>query len=55
MALRNKKSMKLRLHVGDDVIVIAGKSKGHRGQVIRTSKEGRVMVSGAQIVTTYQA
>ena len=50
MALRTKKCKKLKLHVGDDVIVIAGKSKGHRGQLIRVSKDGRVMVSGAQII-----
>jgi len=49
MALQ-KKTMKPRLHVGDDVIVIAGKSKGHRGEVIRVSKHGRIVVSGAQMV-----
>jgi large subunit ribosomal protein L24 len=49
MALQ-KKYMKLKLHVGDDVIIIAGKSKGHRGEVIRVSKNGRVVVSGAQMV-----
>lgn len=50
MALQNKKRIKPRLHVGDDVVVIAGKSKGHKGQVIRVGKDGRIMVSGAQIV-----
>lgn len=49
MALQ-KKHMKPRLHVGDSVVVIAGKSKGHRGEIIRVSKTGRVVVSGAQMV-----
>jgi len=35
---------------GDDVIVIAGKDKGKRGNVMRVLDNGRVMVDGINIV-----
>lgn len=55
MALQTKKRINPRLHVGDDVIVIAGKDKGHRGEIIRIERKGRgrVMVSGARMVTRH--
>jgi large subunit ribosomal protein L24 len=55
MTLQTKKQLKAKLHVGDSVIVIAGKDKGHRGELIRIERKerGHVMVSGAQIVTRH--
>ena len=49
-ALAGKKS-KIKIKKGDQVIVIAGKSKGHTGRVLRiVADKGRVMVEGAQMV-----
>lgn len=55
MVLHAKKQSKAKLHVGDSVIIIAGKDKGHRGELIRIERKERkhVMVSGAQIVTRH--
>ena len=39
-----------RIKKGDDVIVIAGKDKGKRGNVLRVLENGRVMVDGINIV-----
>ncbi len=39
-----------RIKKGDDVIVIAGKDKGKRGNVLRVLDNGRVMVDGINIV-----
>ncbi len=39
-----------RIKKGDDVIVIAGKDKGKRGNVMRVLDGGRVMVDGINIV-----
>ena len=52
MSMQTEKKVKSKLHVGDKVIVIAGKDKGHRGELIRIRRDGRghVMVSGANIV-----
>ena len=51
MSLKTKKKIpvKAKLHVGDQVIVIAGKDKGRRGDVLRVGN-GKVMVSGVQMV-----
>ena len=38
-----------RIKKGDDVIVIAGKDKGKRGNVLRVLDNGRVMVDGVNI------
>jgi len=44
-----------RIHKGDTVEVIAGKDKGERGEVVRiVNKEGRVIVSGVNIVKRHQ-
>jgi large subunit ribosomal protein L24 len=39
-----------KIKKGDDVIVIAGKDKGKRGNVLRVQDNGRVMVDGINIV-----
>jgi large subunit ribosomal protein L24 len=38
-----------RIQSGDDVIVIAGKSKGHRGKVLRVTENG-VVIEGANLI-----
>jgi len=38
----------------DDVIVIAGKDKGKRGKVTRVLNDGRLIVSGVQMVKKHQ-
>ncbi|MFW2440495.1 MAG: 50S ribosomal protein L24 [Arenicellales bacterium] len=39
-----------KIKKGDDVIVITGKDKGKRGNVLRVQDNGRVMVDGINIV-----
>jgi len=39
-----------KIKKGDDVIVLAGKDKGKRGNVLRVLDNGRVMVDGINIV-----
>ena len=39
-----------KIKKGDDVIIIAGKDKGKRGNVLRVLENGRVMVDGINIV-----
>ncbi|MBI3774323.1 MAG: 50S ribosomal protein L24 [Gammaproteobacteria bacterium] len=39
-----------KIRKGDDVIVIAGKDKGKRGNVTRVLPEGRVFVEGANMI-----
>jgi large subunit ribosomal protein L24 len=49
-ALAGKKT-KLKIKKGDQVIVIAGKSKGAKGRVLRViADKGRVLVEGAQMI-----
>ena len=43
-----------RLRQGDDVVVIAGKDKGQRGQVIKVLDDDRVVVEGINIVKKHQ-
>jgi len=44
-------SVKLKLKKGDKVIVIAGKNKGKRGEILRVlPKLGRIVVSGVNEV-----
>ncbi|CAH0993247.1 50S ribosomal protein L24 [Sinobacterium norvegicum] len=38
----------------DDVIVIAGKDKGKRGKVVSLKKDGRLVVSGINIIKKHQ-
>lgn len=39
-----------KIKKGDEVIVIAGKSKGHKGAVLAVYKNGKLLVEGANIV-----
>lgn len=39
-----------KIRKGDDVIVIAGKDKGKRGNVIRVLPEGRIFVEGVNMI-----
>src|ERR1700712_19805 len=49
-ALAAKKS-KIKIKRGDQVVVIAGKSKGTKGRVLRViADRGRVLVEGAQMI-----
>jgi large subunit ribosomal protein L24 len=52
--LRNKPRPKLRrldLAPGDPVIVVAGKDKGKRGDVLRTlPREGKIVVQGVNVL-----
>jgi large subunit ribosomal protein L24 len=49
-ALAGKMS-KLKIKKGDKVIVIAGKSKGHEGRVLRiVTDKNRILVEGAQMI-----
>lgn len=38
----------------DDVIVIAGRDKGKRGKVLKVLSDGRLLVSGIQIIKKHQ-
>jgi large subunit ribosomal protein L24 len=43
-----------KIRKGDDVVVIAGKSKGARGKVLRViPAQSRVLVSGVNVVTKH--
>lgn len=39
-----------RIKAGDEVIIIAGKSKGHVGKVLRVADEDRVVVEGGNLI-----
>ena len=43
-----------RIRQGDDVVIIAGKDKGQRGQVIKVLDDDRVVVEGINIVKKHQ-
>ncbi len=43
-----------RIIRNDDVIVLAGKDKGKRGKVLSVLADGRLLVSGVQIVKKHQ-
>lgn len=46
---------KLKIKSGDQVVVIAGKDKGAKGEVTKViPSEGRVIVSGVNVVTKHQ-
>lgn len=38
-----------RIKAGDQIVVIAGKDKGRRGNVLRVRDDGRVLVEGVNI------
>lgn len=43
-------SIKVKIKKNDEVVVIAGRDKGKRGQVIRVMDDGRLMVQGINMV-----
>jgi len=43
-----------KLRSDDEVVVIAGKDKGKRGKVQRILDDGRLIVSGVQIIKKHQ-
>lgn len=46
---------KLHVHKNDTVVILSGKDKGKKGEIIRViPKEGKVVVQGANIVTKHQ-
>jgi len=44
----------LKIKRDDEVIVIAGRDKGKRGKVLKVLDEGRVLVSGVQMIKKHQ-
>jgi large subunit ribosomal protein L24 len=42
--------MAKKLKRDDEVVVIAGKDKGKRGKITRVMADGRLVVSGVQVV-----
>ncbi len=48
-------TVKMKIKKGDEVIVIAGRDKGKKGNVTQVlPKQSRVVVSGIQMVTKHQ-
>jgi large subunit ribosomal protein L24 len=43
-----------KIKSGDEVVVITGKDKGKRGTVTRVLEDGRVLVSGVNVVRKHQ-
>lgn len=46
--------MAKKLRRDDEVVVIAGKDKGKRGKITRVMPDGRLIVSGVQVVKKHQ-
>lgn len=44
----------LKLKSGDEIVVITGRDKGKRGTVTRVFADGRLLVSGVNIVKKHQ-
>jgi large subunit ribosomal protein L24 len=44
----------LKIRKDDEVVVITGRDKGKRGSVLQVMKDGRVLVSGVNIVKKHQ-
>ncbi len=44
----------LKIKKNDEVIVIAGRDKGKRGEVLSVRSDGRLVVSGAQVLKKHQ-
>jgi large subunit ribosomal protein L24 len=44
----------LKIKRDDEVIVIAGRDKGKRGKVLKVLNDGRVLVSGIQMIKKHQ-
>lgn len=43
-----------KIHRDDEVMVIAGRDKGKRGKVLRVLGDGRLLVSGVQMIKKHQ-
>lgn len=43
-----------KIKTNDEVIVIAGRDKGRRGEVLEVKKDGRLIVSGVNTVKKHQ-
>ena len=43
-----------KIRLDDDVVVLAGKDKGKRGKVLKVLGDGRLLVSGVQLVKKHQ-
>ena len=44
----------LKIKKDDEVVVIAGRDKGRRGEVLRVLKDGRLMVAGINMVKKHR-
>jgi large subunit ribosomal protein L24 len=44
----------LKIKRDDEVIVVAGKDKGKRGKVLKVLENGRLLVSGIQMIKKHQ-
>jgi len=44
----------LKIKKNDEVVVIAGRDKGRRGEVLRVLKDGRLMVAGINMVKKHK-
>ena len=44
----------LKIKKDDEVVVIAGRDKGRRGEVMRVLKDGRLMVAGINMVKKHK-
>jgi large subunit ribosomal protein L24 len=44
----------LKIKQDDEIVVIAGKDKGKRGKVLNVRKDGRVLVSGINMMKKHQ-
>ena len=44
----------LKIKKKDEVVVVAGRDKGRRGEVLRVMKDGRMMVAGINMVKKHK-
>ena len=44
----------LKIKKDDEIVVIAGRDKGKRGEVVRVLDDGRLLVSGVNLVKKHQ-
>lgn len=55
MSQTQEKKMKLKVKKGDQVVILAGKNKGSRGEILRVNREdAKVVVQGANMVKRHQ-
>lgn len=54
MSATAKKAIKFKIKKGDEVVVLTGKDKGAKGEVLKVLKsDGRVLVQGVNTVTKH--